>query len=211
MRIYFDYNATAPVVPEVADAVALALRENHGNPSSVHAFGQRAKAAVDQARAEVAALIGADPGEIVFTSGGTEADNLALRGAYEAAPAGRRCLVTTGIEHEAVLQTVRALERRGAETVTLNTGETGVIDPAALLPHVTTGTAVVSIMLANNEIGTIQPLADLAPVVKARGALLHTDAVQAVGKIPVSVKDLGIDLLALSRHKFDAPKGIGAL
>jgi len=211
LPVYLDYNATTPVAPEVADAIEPFLRMHFGNPSSSHVYGRRAHEAIERARAQVAALIGAASREIAFAGCATEANNLAINGVAKALPAHRRHIITSAIEHPAVMQPCLRLRDEGWDLTILKVDGEGRIDVDELAGALRDDTALVTIMHANNEVGTLQDVVAISNAAHARGALVHTDAAQTVGKIPVNVDNLGVDLLTIAGHKFYASKGVGAL
>jgi cysteine desulfurase len=210
-RIYLDHNATTPVDPAVLEAILPFFAQEYGNASSIHGFGQKCRAAVEEARDEVAGLLNARASEIVFTSGGTESNNQAIFGVVNAANAARKHVVTTTIEHSAVLNPCEELQRRGVEVTYVAASREGRVSPEAIRQAIRPETVLISVMMANNEIGTIEPVEEIAAIAAEKGIAFHVDAVQAAGKIPVDVKSIGAPLLAISGHKLYAPKGVGAL
>jgi cysteine desulfurase len=210
-QIYLDYNASTPIAPEAADAMRPFLDSHHGNPSASHWAGKPAKQAVEEARSQVAGLLGSKPSEIVFTSGGTEANNYAIKGAFFALRDKGNHIITGATEHPAVLNPCRFLETLGAQVTVLPVDSHGLVDPDKVKKAITEKTILVSLMHANNETGTIHPIEEVSKITKERGVWLHTDAAQSAGKIPTNVNDLGVDMLSIAGHKLYAPKGVGAL
>ncbi|MBV9938115.1 MAG: cysteine desulfurase, partial [Acidobacteriaceae bacterium] len=214
--LYFDHNATTFLAPEVADALTQALRDVYGNPSSIHRQGQKARQELENARRTIAGFMTASPQEFVFTSGGTESNNLAINGLVRNLSPGRKHVITTAIEHPAILEPIRQLEREGVDVTYLNVDSKGIIDPDAILSALRDETVLVSVMHANNEVGSIQPIRSVANLIEARRGggqtiFFHSDGVQAFGKLLVNVRELGVDLYSVSGHKIFAPKGIGGL